>query len=106
MSDRLETYKGRVLEALLAFRPIVDAVRALHPKNVVHRDIKPDNIFVASDGRLVLGDCGLAFKVESQDRLTLTWENVGTRDFQPPWSYTKRLADVQPAYDVFSLENC
>ena len=103
LSDRLETYKGRVLEALLAFRPIVDAVRALHAKNVVHRDIKPDNIFVASDGRLVLGDCGLAFKVESQDRLTLTWENVGTRDFQPPWSYTKRLADVQPAYDVFSL---
>ena len=103
LSDRLETYKGRVLDALRAVRPIVDAVSAFHTAKVVHRDIKPDNIFVASDGHLVLGDCGLAFKVESQDRLTLTWENVGTRDFQPPWSYTKRLADVQPAYDVFSL---
>lgn len=103
LSSHLEAYKGRVLEALKAFRPIVDAVSALHSKKVVHRDIKPDNIFVAGDGRLVLADCGLAFKLEDQDRLTGTFENVGTRDFQPPWSYGKRLADVQPTFDVFSL---
>ncbi len=103
LSDHLERYKGRVLDALIAIRPVIDAVSSLHKEKVVHRDIKPDNIFVAADGHLVLADCGLAFKVENQDRLTLTWENVGTRDFQPPWSYAKRLADVKPAYDVFSL---
>ena len=103
LSDRLEMYKGRVLDALRAVRPIVDAVSMLHAEKVVHRDIKPDNIFVDSDGHLVLGDCGLAFKLESENRLTLTWENVGTREFQPPWSYGKRLGDVQPSYDVFSL---
>ena len=81
----------------------MDAVAALHAKKVVHRDIKPDNIFVASDGHLVLADCGLAFRLENQERLTTTFENVGTRDFQPPWSYGMRLADVQPAFDVFSL---
>ena len=103
LSNCLGTYKGRVLDALTAFKPIVDAVSALHTKKVVHRDIKPDNIFVASDGHLVLADCGLAFKLENQDRLTRTFENVGTRDFQPPWSYGRRLEDVQPAFDVFSL---
>ena len=103
LSSRLDKYKGNVLDALRDLRPIVDAVSALHTSNVVHRDIKPDNIFVASDDRLVLGDCGLAFKLENQDRLTVTFENIGTRDFQPPWSHSMRLADVRPTFDVFSL---
>ena len=103
LSEYLGTYKGRVLDALRAFRSIVAAVSALHVRKVVHRDIKPDNIFVASNGNLVLADCGLAFRLESQDRLTMTFENVGTRDFQPPWSYGMRLADVRPNFDVFSL---
>ena len=103
LTSHLNTYKGRVLDALKVFRHVVDAVSALHVQKVVHRDIKPDNIFVASDGRLVLADCGLAFKLENQDRLTLTFENVGTREFQPPWSYGQLLEDVQPTFDVFSL---
>ena len=103
LSNQLEKYKGRVLEALEAFRPVVDAVAALHTRNVVHRDIKPENIFVASDGHLVLGDCGLAFGLEHGERQTRPFENVGSRDFQPPWSYTTRLADVRPTFDVFCL---
>ena len=103
LSKHLGTYKGRMLDALRAFRPLVEAVYALHTEEVVHRDIKPDNIFVACDGKLVLADCGLAFKLEDQDRLTETFENVGTRDFQPPWSIGMRLAEVRPTFDVFSL---
>ena len=103
LSNHLDRYRGHVLDALTAFRPVVDAVSALHAKNIVHRDIKPDNIFVASDGRLVLADCGLAFRIENQDRLTRTFENVGTRDFQPAWSQGMRLADVRPTFDVFGL---
>ena len=51
----------------------------------------------------MLGDCGLAIKMENQDRITMTFENVGTRDYQPPWSYTMPLQDVKPSFDVFSL---
>jgi serine/threonine protein kinase len=103
LDKEMGRYKGRVLEALRAFEPIVQAVAELHNKGIVHRDIKPDNVFIAADGHLVLGDCGLAIKLEEEDRITMTFENVGTRDYQPPWSYGMRLEDVRPTFDVFSL---
>jgi serine/threonine protein kinase len=100
---QLQRYKGQVLPALVAFRPVVEAVALLHAKRIVHRDIKPQNIFVADDGRLVLGDCGLAIRLDAEERLTDTYERVGSSDWMPGWAMTKRLEDVTPAFDVFCL---
>ena len=103
LANRLDLFKGNVLNALRAVRPIVDAVGALHLKGVVHRDIKPENVFLRADRSLVLGDLGLAIKVADRERLTDTFENVGTRDYQPPWTYGLRLENVKPNFDVFGL---
>ena len=103
LADRADAFAGRPLAALKALRPVVEAVARLHEQGFVHRDIKPANIFVAQDDRLVLGDCGLAFDVGDGTRNTATFENVGSRDFQPPWSYGKREEEVGPAFDAFSL---
>ncbi|MBI2862613.1 MAG: protein kinase [Chloroflexi bacterium] len=103
LGDRLDEYKGLVLNSLRAFRPIVDAVAALHKAGVVHRDIKPDNVFTLPSGHLVLGDCGLAIKLEHSDRITETFENVGSRDWMPGWAMGMRLANVKPNFDIFSL---
>jgi serine/threonine protein kinase len=98
-------YKGNVLASLTALRPIVNAVAELHSQGIIHRDIKTDNIFVASGGRLVLGDFGIVFYRDSDaQRFTDTYEKVGSRDWMPPWCHTgKRLEDVKPNFDVFPL---
>ncbi len=61
-SDYL-SHKGGVIpfeEAIRIMMPMLDALRAVHEKNLLHRDISPDNIFVTSDGRVILLDFGAA----------------------------------------------
>jgi len=52
---------------------------------VVHRDIKPQNIFIGEQGELLLGDFGIVFLPNQAERLSFTGESVGPRDFMPPW---------------------
>ena len=103
LASKPDLYRNQVLDSLRALRPVVEAVAKLHQVDIVHRDIKPANVFIDQAGRLVLGDCGLAFKRESVDRMTETFENVGSRDWMPGWAMGLRLTDVQPNFDVFSL---
>ena len=106
LSGESERYKGDVLGALEAFRPLVSAVAALHEKDIVHRDIKTDNIFVCGDEQLILGDFGIVFYVDSDaTRLTSTFgEKVGTTDWMAPWARVKRrIEEVVPSFDVFPL---
>jgi serine/threonine protein kinase len=104
LEQRQNMFSGNPVAALRAMRPIVAAVAELHKAQIVHRDIKPANIFCAADGRLVLGDFGLAFFTdETHTRVSETLENVGSRDWMPPWAHNTRIDDVKPTFDVFSL---
>lgn len=59
---------------------------ALHAAGVIHRDVKPDNILVAHDGRAVIVDLGLAFRDDANEQpaLTRTGAIVGTPRFMAP----------------------
>jgi serine/threonine protein kinase len=104
LDKHLHLFAGNVLGALKFFRPIVDAVAALHREKIVHRDLKPHNVFLASEDRPIVGDFGLTYYMGADsDRLTLTEESVGTKYWRPEWAAGIRLEDVKPTFDVFSL---
>lgn len=87
---------------LMHFRQVCSAVAHAHEKGVVHRDIKPGNIFLAEEDAVV-GDFGLAHFDDQEERPTETWEAVGARHFMPPEAEHGRVEDVRPTHDVYSL---
>jgi len=99
-----DRYKGQAALALRAFRSLVETVAWLHKEKIVHRDIKPPNVFIRKDDELVLGDFGIAYLPNQGDRITVTDERVGPRDYMPPWADVGgRLENVQPNFDVYML---
>jgi serine/threonine protein kinase len=103
LANNLSNDQGDFTSALRRFRPLVEAVAAMHEAGLVHRDIKPENIFNSS-GRLILGDLGLVFFAdEERTRVSDTFENVGSRDWMPAWAMGMRLEETRPSFDVFSL---
>jgi predicted Ser/Thr protein kinase len=80
---------------------LADALAAAHAAGVIHRDVKPANVMVASGGRLQLADFGVA-RVEDDDSLvTRTGALLGTPAFMSPEQATG--ADIDARSDVYSL---
>ena len=97
-------FAGEFVRSLRAIRPLVAGVAELHKSGIVHRDIKPQNVFLDQNGGLVLGDFGLVFFTdEKHSRISNTFENVGSRDWMPAWAMGMRIEDIKPSFDVFSL---
>jgi serine/threonine-protein kinase len=76
-------------EAVMLLLPIVDALSAAHAKGIVHRDIKPDNVFLVPDGPNVqpkLVDFGIAKHERSEVNTHLTQKGVvvGSPDYMSP----------------------
>ncbi|MFC7643443.1 serine/threonine-protein kinase [Streptosporangium lutulentum] len=62
---------------------VLSALRAAHASGVLHRDVKPENVLLADDGRVVLTDFGIA-AMTNETGITRTGGMVGTPAFLPP----------------------
>ncbi len=81
---------------------IASALDAAHKKGLVHRDVKPANILIASeDDHVYLTDFGLTKSSASQSALTKTGMFVGSLDYTAPEQIRGEAADART--DVYSL---
>ncbi|MCF1600063.1 serine/threonine-protein kinase [Streptomyces muensis] len=89
-------------EAARIGRGMASALRAAHDAGVLHRDVKPANVLLGDDGRIVLTDFGIA--VESgTSSLTRTGELVGSIQYLAPERLRTGIAEPGPACDLWSL---
>ncbi len=103
-----EYVKGQTMKDMLDFRasiPVAEAVGYMlqltsalfyaHQHNIIHRDIKPQNIYVMPDGTIKLGDFGIAQADGIDDGLTKPSEIVGSVHYLAPEISQGKPASIQ-----------
>ncbi len=101
--DRLVARAGPLSPEATA-RILLDAGRALdyaHGRGVIHRDVKPSNVIIRTDGSAMLADFGVA-KAMGVTAYTATMTRVGSVFFMSP-EQAAGAFEVTPASDIYSL---
>ncbi|MEV6486113.1 serine/threonine-protein kinase [Streptomyces sp. NPDC051576] len=100
LADRLGRGPMAPAEAARLGSGVLDALRAAHEAGVQHRDVKPANVLLRTDGRPVLTDFGIA-AIRDATALTATGSIIGTPDYMAP----ERISGHHggPAADLWSL---
>ena len=71
-------------DAVAVILQVADGLQVLHDNQILHRDIKPGNIYLSAQGQAKLGDFGLLKMVTSDCSLTQTHKAMGTLEFGAP----------------------
>jgi tRNA A-37 threonylcarbamoyl transferase component Bud32 len=87
-------------EALAYAIEIARGLTVAHNRNMVHRDIKPQNVLIDSEGRAKLTDFGISRQLE-QEGMTATGRVLGTTDYVAPEQAMGHPVDQRS--DVYSL---
>jgi serine/threonine protein kinase len=103
LADASPFWKDDPIKSIDLFLELCEGVNYAHNHSVIHRDIKPKNIFLRKpENTPVLGDFGICFIEDDGTRLTLTDEAVGAFKFMAPEMENGRN-QVTTKADVYSL---
>jgi len=91
------------VEALIICYQVAKAVAHAHGMSLIHRDIKPGNVFIASDGQAKLADFGLARStVDSYSLNTIEGRAIGSPSFMSP-EQVAGSKDIDTRADLYAL---
>jgi beta-lactam-binding protein with PASTA domain/serine/threonine protein kinase len=86
--------------AVAIVEPVLRALAAAHAAGLVHRDVKPENVLLADDGRVKVADFGLARAIETSNLTQTTGLLIGTVAYLAPEQVESGTADARS--DVYA----
>jgi eukaryotic-like serine/threonine-protein kinase len=95
-----EAGRLRAGEALELMIPVLEALATAHRAGLVHRDVKPENVLVADDGTVKVGDFGLARAVDASPLTATAGLLLGTVAYLAPEQVARGVADARA--DVYA----
>ncbi len=109
LGDKLERDRPTLIETIRLGIEIADALEKAHQKSVIHRDLKPQNIMITSEGHIKLMDFGLARRVVSSGDTEDSWRTtplagnllIGTLAYMSPEQFEGDAVDHRS--DIFSF---
>jgi len=99
----LQAHPGRIREAVEILARAAEALDYAHRHGVVHRDIKPGNLLIATDGEPFLADLGLGRALDAGSTATAAGTVLGTPAYMPPEQAAGNVRDVDAQSDIYSL---
>jgi eukaryotic-like serine/threonine-protein kinase len=106
LGEHVRRLGGLPVPALLGYLDqVLDVLAAAHDQGIIHRDIKPDNLFVGTDGRVKILDFGLARTLDEVpgDFKTRTGLALGTMPYMAPEQALGKRAQLDGRVDIFAL---
>jgi serine/threonine-protein kinase len=107
LADLWERKQGKLSfeETLLIAHKLLDVLAAAHDKKIIHRDIKPDNIFLLRSGGVKLLDFGIARlkELSTDSSATRTGHTMGTPAYMAPEQARARWEEVDARTDLWAL---
>ena len=99
MNELKQLNVGDALHVVLV---CADALKHAHDQNMIHRDIKPDNILVTSKGVVKVADFGLAKAVDDDVSMTQSGTGLGTPLYMAP-EQARNAKHVDKRSDIYAL---
>lgn len=84
-------------------RKVALGLQKAHAENLIHRDLKPDNIMIDEDGEPVIMDFGLARRVDDDARLSQNGALIGSPAYMSPEQVKGNHSGIGTGTDIYSL---
>lgn len=81
--------------------PVLEGLNELHKKSILHRDVKPDNIYIRSNGQPLLLDFGAARQLLQQAESSMTV--IVSKGYAAPEQYLGKYDELGPWTDIYGI---